>query len=284
MLAGDHERSVKAPYALAESGLSNPSLSDDVVAAIVSRGEHVVVAEALPRGFMDGTAARLAALRCRVVRPSTLDHVTLPNLLTQISDDDPERAAGALDLEAGFDLLTRTGPDCDRIVLVLDHADALDPAALRYLCLVARDAPLRLLFAAGPALAESLEPAGFRRLPRTPLPVATMDLPIGNASPEPIMDAEPVTVLAEKPIVPPETVPPKIVMPEIVMPEVFTPLVIQLAAVLPGITSKRRVGARRIAISIFVVVAAVLAGVAVWMSHYDHWPALLDRARAVWPR
>ena len=85
-----------------------------------------------------------------MLRPSTAGALSLPGLLAQIAGRASIGALGAPDLECALELLSNTGPGCDRVVLLLDRADALDPAALRYLQMLIRQAPLRLLFVGGP--------------------------------------------------------------------------------------------------------------------------------------
>lgn len=136
-----------------------------ILAAVAGRDEHVLLPAGVSRAVLDDVAARLAALRSRVLRPSTTGVLTLPGLLAQIVGRRPDAALEASDLERGFELLT-VGPDCDRIVLLLDRADALDEAALRYLQMAIRDAPLRLLFVGGSRLDELLAGEDFRALRR----------------------------------------------------------------------------------------------------------------------
>ncbi len=151
--------------ALATEDLSNEVLASEVLADMVGRDGHVLLPAGAPHAVLDRVAVRLAAQRRRVLRPSTIDALTLPGLLAQIVDA-PGEIAGAADLERGFELLTDPGSCCDRIVLLIDRADALDPAALRYLQLLIRDAPLRLLLVGGPGFYDLLvqdEFAGLRR-------------------------------------------------------------------------------------------------------------------------
>lgn len=136
-----------------------------ILAAVAGRDEHVLLPAGVSRAVLDDVAARLAALRSRVLRPSTAGVLTLPGLLAQIVGRTPDAAFEASDLERGFELLT-VGPDCDRIVLLLDRADALDEAALRYLQMAIRGAPLRLLFVGGSRLDELLAGEDFRALRR----------------------------------------------------------------------------------------------------------------------
>jgi hypothetical protein len=141
-----------------------------ILAAVAGRDEHVLLPAGVSRAVLDDVAARLAARRCRVLRPSTAGVLTLPGLLAQIVGRTPDAALEASDLERGFELLTVgpdcDRPDCDRIVLLLDRADALDEAALRYLQMAIRGAPLRLLFVGGSRLDELLAGEDFRALRR----------------------------------------------------------------------------------------------------------------------
>lgn len=137
--------------------------ASDILAAVAGRDEHVLLPAGVSRAVLDDVATRLTALRSRVLRPSTAGLLTLPGLLAQIVGRTPDAALEASDLERGFELLT-VGLDCDRIVLLLDRADALDEAALRYLQMAIRGAPLRLLFVGGSRLDELLAGEDFRAL------------------------------------------------------------------------------------------------------------------------
>ena len=143
---------------------------NDVVTALISRNEHVLLPADIPRAVLDDVAAQLVVQRSRVLRPPALDAMTLPGLLAalvaQTPDTASDTAAAVPDLERGFELLTDPGPDLQRIVLMLDQADALDPAALRYVQFAAHGAPLRLVFAGGHGLCALLGREEFGLLRR----------------------------------------------------------------------------------------------------------------------
>lgn len=138
---------------------------DDVVTALTLRNEHVLLPADVPRAVLDDLAAQLAAQRSRVLRPPAVEVLTLPGLLAalvaQAPDTAPDVTTTAPDLERGFELLTDPGPGFQRVVLMLDRADALDPAALRYMQFAAHGAPLQLLFAGGQGLHTLLEREEF---------------------------------------------------------------------------------------------------------------------------
>ena len=142
------------------------ALARDVVAGVVARNEHILLPAETSCAWLDALAVRLALLRCRVLRPSMLDVLTLPGLLAQIVGRACSETLEESDLERGLELLTTTGPDDDRVVLLLDRADVLDPAALRYIQSLIQDAPLQLLFVGGPGLFGSLTEQDFGALRR----------------------------------------------------------------------------------------------------------------------
>lgn len=139
---------------------------DGVLAGVVDRNEHVLLAAEVSSTALDSLVARLGMLRSRVLRPPTVNALTLPELMALIVGRVPGDTLNAADLEQGFELLTDSGPDFDRVVLLLDRADALDPAALRYIQFLIRDAPLRLLFVGGPKFCELLTQLEFGVLRR----------------------------------------------------------------------------------------------------------------------
>ncbi len=161
---------------------------DDVVTALTIRNEHVLLPADVPRAVLDDVAARLATRQNRVLRPPALDVLTLPGLLAELVAQAPDATLAAPDLERGFELLTDPGPDYQRIVLMLDRADALDPAALRYVQFAAHGAPLRLVFAGGRELHGLLEREEFGLLRRGFAGYAPASLP--EPAPKP---AVPVT-------------------------------------------------------------------------------------------
>ncbi|MBC7800390.1 MAG: hypothetical protein H7Z10_07195 [Gemmatimonadaceae bacterium] len=148
----------------------------EVVDAVVVQGHHVLLPADVPPGFVDEVVDRLAVRRNRVIRPATRDPLTLPGLLAQVVGRPADGTLDPADLETGFDLLTNPGREFDRIVMVLDRADALDAPALRYIQLATRDAPLRLVFVGGPGLHSLLareEFAATRRVLGRPLSEAS---------------------------------------------------------------------------------------------------------------
>jgi len=162
-----------------------------VLAGVADRGQHVLLPAGTAGAVLDEVAAQLAARRSRVLRPSTEDAITLPGLLARIVGRTPDAALEMADLERGFALLT-AGQDCDRIVLMLDRADALDDAVLRYLQMAIRDAPLRLLFVGGPKLDGLLARVecqalrrGFTRYASPPVGI------VDQAGPNPAMAMQP---------------------------------------------------------------------------------------------
>lgn len=178
---------------------------DDVVTALIIRNEHVLLPADVPRAVLDDVAVQLTTQRSRVLRPPTLDALTLPSLLTELVAQAPNPTSDvtttAPDLERGFELLTDPGPDFQRVVLVLDRADALDPAALRYVQFAAHGAPLYLLFAGGQGLRALLEREEFGLLrrrfighaPASPLELApkpAIPVPSFVAAPTPSRTAE----------------------------------------------------------------------------------------------
>ena len=167
--------------------------SDDVVTALIIRNEHVLLPADVPRAVLDDVAAQLAGQRSRVLRPPALDVLTLPGLLAELvahaSDTPPEATTATPDLERGFELLTDPGPEFQQVVLMLDRADALDPAALRYVQFAAHGAPLRLLFAGGQGLRALLAREEFGLLRRSFIghalspPVETAPIPASPLTP-----------------------------------------------------------------------------------------------------
>lgn len=167
---------------------------NDVVTALTLRNEHVLLPADVPRAVLDDIAAQLVVQRSRVLRPPALDALTLPGLLAALVAQAPDTATAAPDLECGFELLTDPGPDLQRVVLMLDQADALDPAALRYVQFAAHGAPLRLVFAGGRGLCALLEREEFGLLRRRFIgyaPAAPLEPAPKTAAPVPLVVADP---------------------------------------------------------------------------------------------
>lgn len=190
-------------------------LCSDIVGAIVTRNEHVLLPDGVSHTVLDDVTARLAGLRSRVFRLSTLDTVTLPGLLSQVVGHESHVTVTAPDLERGFEMLTDIGADFDRVVLVLDRADALEPAALRYIQFATREFPLRLVFAGGLEMRTLLAREEFASLRRsfveyTPaseaeLPVMPIDIPLEVprleiAPPPPALAAPVITLPEHRPV------------------------------------------------------------------------------------
>jgi len=140
------------------------AFAKDVITRIADHNGHILLPVGVSHTVLDGIAAGLAALHGRVLRPSTSNALTLPGLLAQIAGV-PDAALDALHLEYACEMLT-AGPDCNWVVLMLDQADTLDEAALRYLQMTIKATPLRLLCVDGAALNELLNREEFRVLRR----------------------------------------------------------------------------------------------------------------------
>ena len=175
---------------------------DTIVTAVVAGG-HILLPATLELGLLDAIASRLAGACTRVLRPATQGTLTLAGLLADIAGHKTNAPLSGLDLERGFELLTGTGPEhgrpgCDRIVLMLDRADALDAAALRYLQLAARGTVLQLLFSAGPGLRALLEWEEFGHLRRgfVEHPFPQIEAPFAIQAPVPIPGLKPAQVTA----------------------------------------------------------------------------------------
>lgn len=153
------------PVLLGES-LRSEVFAGEIVAGVVDRGEHILLGAGVPQATLDRVAVRLAALRSRVLRPSGVGSLTLPALLAQVVGRPRGETLDAADLERGFELLADAGPDCDRVVLLLDRAASLDPPALRYAQMLMQDGPLRLLFVGSPKFYATLMQDEFGALRR----------------------------------------------------------------------------------------------------------------------
>lgn len=170
------------------------SLCNDIVGAVVTRNEHVLLPDGTSHTVLDAVTALLPGLRSRVFRPSTLDTLTLPGLLSQIVGHESHLAVTAPDLEHGFEMLTDTGADFDRIVLALDRADALEPAALRYIQFATREFPLQLVFVGGLKLRTLLAGEEFASLRRSFIEYAPDTAPMDAPGNIPVELAQPNVV------------------------------------------------------------------------------------------
>lgn len=268
--------------------LPEADLADDVAAAIAAPNHHVLLPAVLHASVLDGMAARLAAGAARVVRISAQGHMTLGELLLRLVAT-ADRQDGVPSLEAAHDVLTDPGPGRDRVVLLLDGADALDTAALRYLRLAARDTPLRLVFAAGPGFASLLAPMEFASLRRELHPMGT-----------PAHSAEPILPAAPTPAIPP--------VPKLRAPECPAPGSLETGVPAPRSPSRPVPGAEPLAgpspadaeagdtsssatirpwsarrrwwASLIMVLLVAVAGVLVWLAETGRLPAIFAWLRA----
>lgn len=122
--------------------------------------------DGLRASVLDEAAAEFANLRCRIVRVSAAPRgpgLSLPSLVAHIlRQADPSDGQGD-ELERSHRLLTAAGESWDRIVLLVDHAHALDPNALRYIQLTSRaSSNLRVVFAGEPEIGGEQSHPEFR--------------------------------------------------------------------------------------------------------------------------
>ena len=141
------------------------------------------------RDMLDEAAGRLAATRTRVLRaaPGSGRSLTLSSLVGQIAGHSGVPGRGADVQTKGYRALTQLDQSCDRIVLLVSDAQALDRNALDYLKLVKREqSPLSLILAGSQELFDVLDeqnvPAARARV-RTrhgmePPPQPAMETPV----------------------------------------------------------------------------------------------------------
>lgn len=136
---------------------------------------------------LDQAAALLAARRSRVLRaaPAGPEGLGLEELMAQVAGRAEPGSPGDPSLEQGAQALTVLDERCDRIVLLLDDAETVRPAALRYIQLACRtSSKLRLVLAGVPDGVDGAEFASLRaRLQAQP--VLTLDGSLPNAMPVP---------------------------------------------------------------------------------------------------
>ncbi len=163
------------------------------------------------RELLDAAAERLPALRCRVLRAAGTpsEGLSLPLLLAQVTMGQgtwhPVPSAQNDEfLRRSFQALTVLDGTCDRIVLLVSDANALQPAALRYIQLACRaGASLQLVLAGKRGFLDLLSPAEFADLRArlatgpiiTPLPPGPAVLPAAFVAPQrprPIHETPPV--------------------------------------------------------------------------------------------
>jgi hypothetical protein len=140
------------PFSSALARLIAATFSDDAFTLVA------VENDGLRSRLLERAEVELANLHCRIVRASAKpdDELSLHDLLQQLSRQvtagDTHRDA----LERIHRLLTEPGADCNRVVLLIDHAQRLSSSALRFLQLTSRSGPvLKIVLTCGtPAGAE----------------------------------------------------------------------------------------------------------------------------------
>ena len=167
-------------------------------------------------GLLDGIAEALGLRRCRVLRAAgrAPGGLSLSGLMAQVTARADLEAHDDEVLERGFQALSVPDAECDRIVLLVDGAEALQRTALRYLQFTCRSAPaLRLVLArdGGIPVLEEDEMASLRtRLAAHPVvavvaaeaaptasdPVLGGVQPAGGFNPVPLPPSRPPLVLA----------------------------------------------------------------------------------------
>lgn len=134
---------------------------------------------------LDQAAGPLASQRCRVLRvaPSGPGGLRLSGLVAQVAGEPDLDAQDDASLEAGRHALTVLDKGCDRIVLMVAGAGAMDAMALRYLQLACRTGPsLRLVLAGLPGALDEAEFSYLRtRLGARPV-LASAGAPLTPAS------------------------------------------------------------------------------------------------------
>jgi hypothetical protein len=144
--------------------------------------------------LLDQAAALLAARRSRVLRAAAAgpDGLGLEELMAQVAGRAEPGSPGDTSLEQGAQALTVLDARCDRIVLLLDDAETVRPAALRYVQLACRtSAKLRLVLAGMPDGVDGAEFASLRARLQVQ-PVLMLDGSLPNALPAPQVPVAPV--------------------------------------------------------------------------------------------
>jgi len=137
--------------------------------------------------LLDQAAALLAARRSRVLRAAAAgpEGLGLEELMAQVAGRPEPGSLGDPSLEQGAQAMTVLNEQCDRIVLLLDDAETVRPAALRYVQLACRtSAKLRLVLAGMPDGVDGAEFASLRARLQVQ-PVLMLDGSLPNAVPAP---------------------------------------------------------------------------------------------------
>ena len=229
--------------------LPEPEALRRIVHQVLAGGDAVLALDGGSHALLDEAAAELAGSRCRVLRVSAqaAGGLSLSGVMAQIT--------GRLDLdghddgvlERGFQALTVLDAECDRIVLMVGDAEALQRTALRYLQFTCRAAPALRLVLAGeqgpPEVLEEDEMAFLRTrlaaspmirvasLPVAVLPVATLPAAAVAAATQ---AAQPVPLPPFKPqLVPSGPVPAGPVLPGQAPADARPPAALEATPLLP---------------------------------------------------
>jgi len=179
--------------------LPEPEALRRIVHQVLSGGDAVLALDGGAHALLDEVATELAESRCRVLRVSAqaAGGLSLSGVMAQITGRPDLDAHDDEVLERGFQALTVLDPECDRIVLLVSGAEALQRTALRYLQFTCRAAAALRLVLAGdqgpPDVLEEDEMAFLRtRLAASPmirvasLPVAALPGAADAAAAQPV--------------------------------------------------------------------------------------------------
>ena len=180
--------------------LSPPEALRRLLDQVMAGGDAVVDGPGASM-VLDQAAALLAVRRSRVLRAGAAGPggLGLQELMDQVAGCQDPGGPGGASLEQGAQALTAPDAGCDRIVLMLDDAEAVQPAALRYLQLACRTgAKLRLVLVGMPDGLDGAEFASLRaRLQARP--VLALDGSLPGAVPGPAArDTAPAAVVRDQ--------------------------------------------------------------------------------------
>lgn len=241
-----------------------------VLDQVMAGGDVVVLATGRPgRSMLREIADGLAGQRCRVLQAAAVPPamLSLPAMMAQVIGRSSLDGRDDKVLEVGFRVLTELDPACDRVVLLIGDAHALQRSALRYLQFASHTgAGLQLVFLGKPVLFEMLDAAEF-----TPLRM-------GLAAHPPIELAPPV----ETPVMEPDTSfmrppSPAAALGRSLAPEVRSGPGLVAPEALVGTSGTGRRFAKTAAAGLGV--AALLAG-GFWLGRHERMPASRDEAVA----
>ncbi len=154
--------------------------------------------------LLDQAAALLAVRRSRVLRAAAAgpEGLSLEELMAQVAGRAEPGSPGDTSLEQGAQALTVLDARCDRIVLLLDDAETVRPAALRYIQLACRTSvKLRLVLAGMPDEVDGAEFASLRARLQVQ-PVLMLDGSLPNAVPAPRAPVAPAAHPDRAPVAP----------------------------------------------------------------------------------